>query len=126
MTSPQRSYRYYDFVMAAFVCVLLCANLIGAAKAAQITLPFIGAVSFSGGVLFFPDLVYFRRHSDRGVWLWPRPARGLGGLCRAGIRQLHGRRGARLAAGAGCLQPKPTRRILKPCSATPGALWPAR
>ena len=54
MTSPQRSYRYYDFVMAAFVCVLLCANLIGAAKAAQITLPFIGAVSFSGGVLFFP------------------------------------------------------------------------
>jgi hypothetical protein len=54
MTSPQRSYRYYDFVMAAFVCVLLCANLIGAAKAAQITLPLIGAVSFSGGVLFFP------------------------------------------------------------------------
>jgi uncharacterized integral membrane protein (TIGR00697 family) len=54
MTSPQRSYRYYDFVMAAFVCVLLCANLIGAAKAAQITLPIIGAVSFSGGVLFFP------------------------------------------------------------------------
>ena len=54
MTTPQRSYRYYDFVMAAFVCVLLCANLIGAAKAAQITLPIIGAVSFSGGVLFFP------------------------------------------------------------------------
>lgn len=54
MNTPQRSYRYYDFVMAAFVCVLLCANLIGAAKAAQITLPVIGAVSFSGGVLFFP------------------------------------------------------------------------
>lgn len=52
--NPQRSYRYYDFVMAAFVGVLLCSNLIGAAKAAQITLPIIGQVSFSAGVLFFP------------------------------------------------------------------------
>jgi queuosine precursor transporter len=50
----QRTYRYYDFVMAAFVCVLLCSNLIGAAKAAQITLPLVGEVSFSAGVLFFP------------------------------------------------------------------------
>ena len=49
-----RTYRYYDFVMAAFVCVLLCSNLIGAAKAAQVTLPFFGPVIFSGGVLFFP------------------------------------------------------------------------
>ena len=54
MNSPQRSYRYYDLVMAAFVCVLLCSNLIGAAKAAQLTLPWIGEVSFSAGVLFFP------------------------------------------------------------------------
>ena len=29
--SPQRTYRYYDLVMAAFVTVLLCSNLIGAA-----------------------------------------------------------------------------------------------
>ncbi|HEX5126647.1 MAG TPA: queuosine precursor transporter [Rhodocyclaceae bacterium] len=49
-----RTYRYYDFVMAAFVCVLLCSNLIGAAKAAQIHLPVFGTVIFSGGVLFFP------------------------------------------------------------------------
>jgi uncharacterized integral membrane protein (TIGR00697 family) len=49
-----RQYKYYDFVMAAFVCVLLCSNLIGAGKAAQVTLPFIGAVTFSAGVLFFP------------------------------------------------------------------------
>ena len=34
-----RQYRYYDFIMAAFVCVLLCSNLIGAAKAAQVDLP---------------------------------------------------------------------------------------
>ncbi|MBL8490578.1 MAG: queuosine precursor transporter [Rhodocyclaceae bacterium] len=51
---PQRQYRYYDFVMAAFVCVLLCSNLIGAAKAAQVELPLVGPVIFSGGVLFFP------------------------------------------------------------------------
>lgn len=50
----QRHYKYYDFVMAAFVCVLLCSNLIGAAKAAQVELPFLGTVIFSGGVLFFP------------------------------------------------------------------------
>lgn len=49
-----RSYRYYDLIMAAFVCVLLCSNLIGAAKAAVVTLPLLGEVSFSAGVLFFP------------------------------------------------------------------------
>jgi len=30
--SQSRQYRYYDFVMAAYVCVLLCSNLIGPAK----------------------------------------------------------------------------------------------
>lgn len=54
MQKPDRNYRYYDFVMAAFVCVLLCSNLIGAAKAAQVNLPILGPVTFSGGVLFFP------------------------------------------------------------------------
>ena len=49
-----RSYRYYDLIMAAFVCVLLCSNLIGAAKAAVVTLPLLGEVTFSAGVLFFP------------------------------------------------------------------------
>jgi len=49
-----RVYRYYDVVMAAFVTVLLCSNLIGAAKAAQVTLPIIGPVTFGAGVLFFP------------------------------------------------------------------------
>ncbi|RTL55794.1 MAG: VUT family protein [Rhodocyclaceae bacterium] len=51
---PQRQYRYYDFIMAAFAVVLLCSNLIGAAKAAQVELPLFGTVVFSGGVLFFP------------------------------------------------------------------------
>lgn len=49
-----RTYKYYDFVMAAFVCVLLCANLIGPAKMASVELPWIGPVSFFAGVLFFP------------------------------------------------------------------------
>jgi hypothetical protein len=44
-----RSYRYYDLVMAAFVTVLLCANVIGAAKVAEVS----GFV-FGAGVLFFP------------------------------------------------------------------------
>ena len=51
---PTRNYKYYDFVMAAFVVVLLCSNLIGAAKAAEVTLPIVGTVTFGAGVLFFP------------------------------------------------------------------------
>jgi queuosine precursor transporter len=45
----RRVYRYYDLVMAAFVTVLICANVIGAAKRCQ-----IGGFTFSAGVLFFP------------------------------------------------------------------------
>jgi len=51
-TPPQpRQYRYYEFVMAAFVTVLICSNLIGPAKIVQPDwLPF----AFGAGVLFFP------------------------------------------------------------------------
>ena len=49
-----RQYRYYDLVMAAFVCVLICSNLIGPAKIAQVSLPWLGVVNFGAGVLFFP------------------------------------------------------------------------
>jgi uncharacterized integral membrane protein (TIGR00697 family) len=52
--SSGRSYRYYDFVMAAFVTVLICSNLIGPAKAVQVELPLVGAMIFGAGVLFFP------------------------------------------------------------------------
>ena len=52
--SVQRSYRYYDFVMAAFVTVLLCSNFIGAAKQATMHLPLLGETTFGAGVLFFP------------------------------------------------------------------------
>lgn len=54
VANPSRTYKYYDFVMAAFVCVLLCANLIGPAKVSTVELPVIGAVTFMAGVLFFP------------------------------------------------------------------------
>jgi queuosine precursor transporter len=46
---PHRAYKYFDVVMAAFVTILLCSNVIGAAKVAQ-----IGTFKFGAGVLFFP------------------------------------------------------------------------
>lgn len=49
-----RQLRYYDFAMAAFAVILICSNLIGAGKPAQITLPVFGTVTFGAGILFFP------------------------------------------------------------------------
>jgi uncharacterized integral membrane protein (TIGR00697 family) len=76
--SPRgRSYRYYDLVLAAFVTLLLCSNLIGPAKIAQLELPLLGLVSFGAGVLFFPisyvfgDVlteVYGYARSRRVIW----------------------------------------------------------
>jgi uncharacterized integral membrane protein (TIGR00697 family) len=54
ISSAVRQYRYYDFVMAAYVCVLLCSNLIGPAKMAAVHVPVFGTVTFMAGVLFFP------------------------------------------------------------------------
>jgi uncharacterized integral membrane protein (TIGR00697 family) len=53
-TTANRQYRYYDFVMAAYVCVLLCSNLIGPAKETSVHVPILGTVTFLAGVLFFP------------------------------------------------------------------------
>ena len=49
-----RNYRYYDFILGAFVCVILCSNLIGPAKVATVNLPIVGDFTFGAGVLFFP------------------------------------------------------------------------
>jgi len=49
-----RSFRYFDFVMAAFVSILLLSNVIGAGKVATIKLPMIGDWPFGAGILFFP------------------------------------------------------------------------
>lgn len=54
MAPAARQYKYYDFVMVAFVVVLLCSNFIGAAKQAQVNLPILGPTPFGAGVLFFP------------------------------------------------------------------------
>ena len=50
----ERPLRYFDFVMAAFVTILLLSNVIGAGKVATVDLPLIGAVAFGAGILFFP------------------------------------------------------------------------
>ena len=54
-----KSYRYYDLILGAYVCVVLCANLIGAAKVATVHVPGWGAVTFMAGVLFFPISYFF-------------------------------------------------------------------
>jgi len=74
---PARQYRYYDWVMVAFVTVLVCSNLIGPAKIAQIDAPLLGTLTFGAGVLFFPisyvfgDIlteVYGYARSRRVIW----------------------------------------------------------
>ncbi len=51
----RRTFRYYDLLLAGFVAVLLCSNLIGPAKVAEVTLPLVGAtLVFGAGNLFFP------------------------------------------------------------------------
>lgn len=70
--APHRRYKYYDLVMAAFVTVLLCSNLIGVGKVCQIAGFTVGA-----GVFFFPisyvfgDIlteVYGYARSRRVIW----------------------------------------------------------
>src|SRR6476620_3337775 len=50
----KRNYKYYDLIMAAFVAVLLCSNLIGVHKVSHVNLPFYGEYIYGAGVLFFP------------------------------------------------------------------------
>lgn len=73
----RKHYRYYDLIMAAFVTVLVCSNLIGPAKVTQIDVPLFGTLTFGAGVLFFPisfifgDIlteVYGYAASRRVIW----------------------------------------------------------
>jgi uncharacterized integral membrane protein (TIGR00697 family) len=75
---PKRTYKYYDLVMAGFVTVLICSNVIGAAKVAT-----VWGFAFGSGVLFFPisyifnDIlteVYGYARARKVVWA------GFGGL----------------------------------------------
>lgn len=74
-------FKYYDFAMAAFVAILICSNLIGAAKLVQFFEPIsIGPLDvgiFGAGILFFPlsyvlgDIlteVYGYARARRVVW----------------------------------------------------------
>jgi uncharacterized integral membrane protein (TIGR00697 family) len=71
-----KAYRYYDLLMAAFVTVLLCSNLIGPGKSCRVTVFAIPLV-FGAGNLFFPisyifgDVlteVYGYARSRRVIW----------------------------------------------------------
>lgn len=72
MTAPRRTYKYYDLLMACFVTVLLCSDLIGASKVVT-----IAGFTFGAGIMFFPlsyifgDIlteVYGYARSRRVVW----------------------------------------------------------
>jgi hypothetical protein len=88
MSTPRREYQYYEFVMAAFVTILICSNLIGPAKIAQWDAPVLGTLTFGAGVLFFPisyvfgDVlteVYGYARSRRVIWA------GFAGLAFASV-----------------------------------------
>ncbi len=73
---PHRAYRYYDLIMAAFVAVLLCSNMIGPGKSCRITVLGFPLV-FGAGNIFFPisyifgDIlteVYGYAKSRRVIW----------------------------------------------------------
>ncbi len=68
----RRHFRYFDYLMAAFVAILLLSNLIGASKLAT-----INGYTFGAGILFFPisyvlgDVlteVYGYANARRCVW----------------------------------------------------------
>lgn len=70
--AEQRTYRYYDLVMAGFVTIVICSNLIGAGKVAE-----VAGFRFGAGILFFPlayvfgDIlteVYGYARARRVVW----------------------------------------------------------
>jgi queuosine precursor transporter len=70
-------FRCFDFVMVAFVVVLLLSNVIGAEKRSFVNLPGIGAWPFGAGILFFPisyvidDVlteVYGFARARRAIW----------------------------------------------------------
>jgi queuosine precursor transporter len=83
-----KNYKYYDLILGAYVCIVLCANLIGPSKVTTVPVPVIGSITFVAGVLFFPisylfgDIlteVYGYARDRRVVWS------GFGALAFASI-----------------------------------------
>jgi uncharacterized integral membrane protein (TIGR00697 family) len=95
VSGARRHFRYFDYVMAAFVAILLLSNLIGAAKLSVVDLSWLtyltswlpwhwlgigpdGLMIFGAGILFFPlsyvigDVlteVYGYANARRCVWM---------------------------------------------------------
>lgn len=91
-TGARRHFRYFDYVMAAFVAILLLSNLIGAAKLSYVVIPGLAAalswlpefirpasdtMVYGAGIMFFPisyvigDVlteVYGYANARRCVW----------------------------------------------------------
>lgn len=68
----KKQYKCYDFILGAFVCIMLCSNIIGASKVFTVF-----GESFGAGIIFFPisylfgDIlteVYGYAHARRVVW----------------------------------------------------------
>lgn len=75
--SSNTQFRYYDYVMAAFVTILLLSNVLGAAKQTYITI-FDESYIYGAGILFFPigyvigDIlteVYGYARARRVIWV---------------------------------------------------------
>jgi uncharacterized PurR-regulated membrane protein YhhQ (DUF165 family) len=70
--TQQRTYRYYDLIMAAFITVLLCSNVIGATKVTEaFWVPFFGGESFFPISYIFGDIlteVYGYARARKVVW----------------------------------------------------------
>jgi len=73
LAGGRRHFRYFDYVMACFVGILLLSNLIGAAKLSS-----VAGYTFGAGILFFPvsyvlgDVmteVYGYANARRCVWM---------------------------------------------------------
>ena len=71
-SGARRHFRYFEYMMAAFVAILLLSNLIGASKLAS-----VGGYTFGAGIMFFPisyvlgDVlteVYGYANARRCVW----------------------------------------------------------
>ena len=54
-----KNFKYYDLILGGYVCVLLCANLIGPGKEATVHVPVFGSITFVAGVIFFPISYFF-------------------------------------------------------------------
>jgi uncharacterized integral membrane protein (TIGR00697 family) len=83
LSSNPRHYKYYDLIMAAFVAVLLCSNLIGAGKSCELF-----GLKFGAGNVFFPisyifgnvlTEVYGYARGRKVIWA------GFGGLIFAAV-----------------------------------------